>query len=169
MTEPHDAVAISGYHAHIYYDPAATRDRAERIRAWIAERFPAAQLGRWHDAPVGPHPRAMFQIAFSIALFPGLVPSLMLNRLGLTVLCGRPERGNGFRRGSMRQSARPGIERQRQGCARLRACGALPAPQPRSALVKGPASCALTWDISCQAAMVSSSGNLRQCSNGVQV
>ena len=28
---------------------------------------------------------------------------------GLTVLCGRPERGNGFRRGSMRQSVRPGI------------------------------------------------------------
>ena len=57
-------------------------------------------------------------------------------RGSLTVLCGRPERGNGFRRGSMRQSARPGMERQRQGCARLRACGALPAPQPRSALVK---------------------------------
>ena len=86
-TEPRDpATAIDGYHAHVYYDPASTRDRAERIRASIAERFPDAQLGRWHDAPVGPHPRAMFQIAFPNALFPALVPWLMLNRLGLAVL-----------------------------------------------------------------------------------
>ena len=83
---PREIAAVSGYHAHIYYEPAATRDRAERVRAWIAGRFPAVQLGRWHDAPVGPHPRAMFQIAFSIEVFPGLVPWLMLNRLGLTVL-----------------------------------------------------------------------------------
>jgi aromatic ring-cleaving dioxygenase len=86
-TEPRDAhSAITDYHAHVYYDPAATRDRAERVRAWIAERFPEAQLGRWHDAPVGPHPRAMFQIAFPVELFPALVPWLMLNRLGLAVL-----------------------------------------------------------------------------------
>jgi hypothetical protein len=48
----------------------------------------------------------------------------------LTVLCGRPEHGNGFRRGSMRPSARPGMERRRQSCARLRACGALAASKP---------------------------------------
>ena len=92
MTGPHDAdppreiAAISGYHAHIYYEPASTRDRAERVRAWVAERFPAAQLGRWHDVPVGPHPRAMFQVAFPNEAFPAFVPWLMLNRLGLTVL-----------------------------------------------------------------------------------
>lgn len=84
---PRDAAgAIDGYHAHVYYDPAATRDRAERVRASIAERFPEAQLGRWHDAPVGPHPRAMFQIAFPNRSFPALVPWLMLNRLGLAVM-----------------------------------------------------------------------------------
>lgn len=87
MTESRDAAAaITGYHAHVYYDPAATRDRAERVRGWIGERFPAAQLGRWHDAPVGPHPRAMFQIAFPVEIFPDFVPWLMLNRLGLAVL-----------------------------------------------------------------------------------
>lgn len=87
MTEPRDATAaITGYHAHVYYDPAATRDRAERVRSWIGERFPAAHLGRWHDAPVGPHPRAMFQIAFPVGIFPDFVPWLMLNRLGLAVL-----------------------------------------------------------------------------------
>ena len=93
MTGPHDAAeppreaaAISGYHAHVYYDPATTRGRAERVRTWIAERFPAAQLGRWHDVPIGPHPQAMFQIAFPNEAFPAFVPWLMLNRLGLTVL-----------------------------------------------------------------------------------
>jgi DOPA 4,5-dioxygenase len=91
---PRDAdAAIDGYHAHVYYDPAATRGRAERVRASIAERFPEAQLGRWHDAPVGPHPRAMFQIAFAVELFPRLVPWLMLNRLGLAVLV-HPETGD---------------------------------------------------------------------------
>jgi aromatic ring-cleaving dioxygenase len=83
--EPRDAAAVSEYHAHVYYDPASTRDRAERLRDWIGERFPV-RLGRWHDVPVGPHPRAMFQIAFPVAAFPSLVPWLMLNRLGLTVL-----------------------------------------------------------------------------------
>ena len=83
---PREIAAVSGYHAHIYYEPAATRDRAERVRAWLAGRFPEAQLGRWHDVPVGPHPRAMFQVAFPNEAFPAFVPWLMLNRLGLTVL-----------------------------------------------------------------------------------
>ncbi|MBW8270782.1 DOPA 4,5-dioxygenase family protein [Caldovatus aquaticus] len=78
--------AVAGYHAHIYYDPATTRDRAAALRAEVAERFPAARLGRMHDVPVGPHPAAMFQIAFPVGLFAALVPWLMLNRRGLTVL-----------------------------------------------------------------------------------
>jgi DOPA 4,5-dioxygenase len=43
MTDP---ASIIGYHAHIYYDPATTRDRAERLRARIGKEFPAATLGR---------------------------------------------------------------------------------------------------------------------------
>jgi aromatic ring-cleaving dioxygenase len=84
---------VTGYHAHVYYDPAATRESAALLRDRVAERFPAALLGRWHDVPVGPHPRAMFQIAFPVALFPTLVPWLMLNRAGLTVLV-HPESGD---------------------------------------------------------------------------
>ena len=86
-TQPRDpASAIADYHAHIYYDPAATRDRAARLRGWMEERFPAARMGRWHDVPVGPHPRAMYQVAFPADLLPAIVPWLMLNRLGLPVL-----------------------------------------------------------------------------------
>lgn len=80
-----DAAPIRSYHAHVYYDPAATRGTAEALRQRIGERF-AVQLGRWHDVPVGPHTAAMYQVAFATEVFAGLVPWLMLNRSGLTVL-----------------------------------------------------------------------------------
>lgn len=86
------ADSVKGWHAHIYYDPASTRDVAARLREGIAAAFPEAQLGRWHDVPVGPHPTAMYQVAFHSALFPTLVPFIALNREGLTVLL-HPETG----------------------------------------------------------------------------
>jgi aromatic ring-cleaving dioxygenase len=94
MTEVEkDPAAISEYHAHLYYDPAdaESRARAARLREWVEARFPA-RMGRWHDVPVGPHPAAMYQIAFAPGLFPTLAPFLMLNRMGLTVLL-HPETG----------------------------------------------------------------------------
>lgn len=75
---------ISSYHAHVYYD-ASTRDVAARIREQLGERFQVV-LGRWHDKPVGPHPRWMYQVAFAPDQFAHLVPWLMLNREGLDVL-----------------------------------------------------------------------------------
>jgi aromatic ring-cleaving dioxygenase len=80
-----DPVVIDGYHAHLYY-ASPTRPIAERLRAGIAERFPQARIGSWHDEPVGPHPVAMYQVAFATAEFPRLVPWLMLNRDGLNIL-----------------------------------------------------------------------------------
>jgi len=61
---PVDPAIISDYHAHIYYDPATTRDRAERLRERVAEAFPEAKIGRWHDELVGPHLKSMYQVAF---------------------------------------------------------------------------------------------------------
>ena len=80
-----DPAAISGYHAHLYYAPQ-TRAVAERLRTAIAGRFPQARIGNWHDEPVGPHPVAMYQVAFTAEEFPHIVPWLMLNRDGLDVL-----------------------------------------------------------------------------------
>jgi DOPA 4,5-dioxygenase len=91
-----DPAAIAEYHAHIYYDPATTRERAERLRARVAAEFPLAKLGRWHDELVGPHTRSMYQIAFPASLLATLLPWLMLNRDGLNVLL-HPETGDDYR------------------------------------------------------------------------
>jgi aromatic ring-cleaving dioxygenase len=80
-----DPAMIEGYHAHLYYAPE-TRLIAERLRAAIGERFPQARVGSWHDEPVGPHPVAMYQVAFAVEEFARFVPWLMLNRDGLDIL-----------------------------------------------------------------------------------
>ena len=81
-----DPEIIRDYHAHIYYDPASSRDIAARLRERVAAAFPGATLGRWHDAPVGPHPQSMYQIAFPTSLLASFLPWLMLNREGLIIL-----------------------------------------------------------------------------------
>jgi DOPA 4,5-dioxygenase len=76
--------AIREYHAHIYYDEG-THSAAAEVRAALAERFDVA-FGRWRDKPVGPHPKAMYQVAFPPEMFAEFVPWLMFNRRGLTIL-----------------------------------------------------------------------------------
>ena len=91
-----DPGAIAAYHAHVYYEPATTRARAERLRRRIAAEFPQAKLGRWHDELVGPHTQSMYQIAFTSELLSSFLPWLMLNRDGLTILL-HPETGDDYR------------------------------------------------------------------------
>ena len=87
---PAGPARIVDYHMHVYYDPES-RDRAAQLRAGVEERF-TVRMGRWHDVPVGPHPSAMYQIQFMPDQFPALVPFVMMNRQGLTVLL-HPESG----------------------------------------------------------------------------
>lgn len=88
-----DTAGIEGYHAHIYYAPA-TRAAAERLRTELGARF-QLRLGNWHDEPVGPHPTAMYQVAFAPAELPRVLPWLMLNRGELSVLV-HPLTGNDY-------------------------------------------------------------------------
>lgn len=83
---------IRHWHAHVYYD-AAQKPAAERLRASIAARFPHLPLGRWHDAPVGPHPRGSYQVIVEAAEFSEVVQWLAIARDGVTVFV-HPETGD---------------------------------------------------------------------------
>ena len=45
------AVVVTGYHAHVYFDPA-TRDQAWSLRNLIEENFDI-EMGRFREKPVG--------------------------------------------------------------------------------------------------------------------
>ena len=88
-----ETAKIHGYHAHIYYDESS-RGTAARLREAIERSFEVV-MGRWRDEPVGPHPQSMYQVKFNPGEFDRIVPWLMLNRRGLTVLV-HPETDNAY-------------------------------------------------------------------------
>ena len=75
---------IKGYHAHVYFDPQ-TRDKAISLREPLTKLFQIT-LGKMHEEPIGPHPQSMYQVAFKPVQFNRIIPWLMLNRQGLSVL-----------------------------------------------------------------------------------
>ena len=83
--QPDAHTAIRHWHAHVYYDGEAQRATAAQLRSQVAQRF-VVQLGRWHDALVGPHTRSMYMLAFEVPTFAQIVPFLALHRQGLDIL-----------------------------------------------------------------------------------
>jgi DOPA 4,5-dioxygenase len=75
---------IREFHAHVYFD-TATRGTAEQVRDALGRCF-AVRLGPLHGRPVGPHQKPMFQITIARDEFASVVPWLMVNRSGLSVL-----------------------------------------------------------------------------------
>jgi DOPA 4,5-dioxygenase len=86
-----NVASVTCYHAHVYYD-ADSKAAAARLRSALEARFDA-EFGRWHDAPVGPHPIGSYQVKFDPELFGEIVPWLAFNRSDLTVFV-HPQSGN---------------------------------------------------------------------------
>lgn len=74
---------IQDWHAHVYFD-AATRDAAWALRERIEKSFDI-DMGRFHEKPVGPHPRFSYQVHFRNDQLAPLLSWLALNRGDLTV------------------------------------------------------------------------------------
>jgi DOPA 4,5-dioxygenase len=87
MPNPISKSEIASYHAHVYFDTndAVQMERARCLHTWISERF-LVQIGRLGTRPGGPHPLPMFEVAFGTVIFAELVPWLMMNHQGLSVL-----------------------------------------------------------------------------------
>ena len=69
-------MTISGYHAHIYFPEADPVDGAayqQRVRDQFGSDV---TVGRFHAVPVGPHPIAMFQVAFETGHLEAIVAML---------------------------------------------------------------------------------------------
>ena len=86
--------AITGYHAHVYFD-AATREQADKLCIAAGATF-GLKVGRMHDKPVGPHPRGSCQLTIGTKQFADVIPWLITNRNGLTVFI-HAETGNALK------------------------------------------------------------------------
>ena len=83
METPQNTPEIKDWHAHVYFD-AATRDAAWALRERIEKSF-EINMGRFHEKPVGPHPKFSYQVHFKNEQFAPLISWLTLNHGGLTV------------------------------------------------------------------------------------
>lgn len=71
------------FHAHIYFDPDEL-DRAEALAREAQSIFGVA-VGRFHERPVGPHPRGSCQLTVPSETFGKFTEWAVLNRHGLTL------------------------------------------------------------------------------------
>ena len=75
--------AITGYHAHVYFD-ADTVDQARTLCEAARDALPI-KMGRVHEKCVGPHPMWSCQLSFDKAAFGAVMVWLVMNRDGLII------------------------------------------------------------------------------------
>lgn len=71
------------FHAHIYFDPPELA-AAQALAQDAAARFPI-MVGRFHERPVGPHPRGSCQLTVPLDQFGGFAEWAARNRGALTI------------------------------------------------------------------------------------
>lgn len=74
---------IENFHAHIYFDSSEI-EAARALAAEARERFGVA-VGRFHEGPVGPHPRGSCQLTVAPERFGDFAVWAAVNRRGLTL------------------------------------------------------------------------------------
>ena len=84
---------LRDFHAHIYFDPPEL-DLAQAVAAEAQERFGVA-VGRFHERPVGPHPRGSCQLSVPAERFGAFASWIVFNRRGLTIFA-HAETGHDF-------------------------------------------------------------------------
>ena len=80
-----DVQSITSWHSHVYFGPES-RDAAWALREVVTAHFgDRVAVGRFHERPVGPHPRWSFQVEFEPRQFADVMSWLALNHQDLDV------------------------------------------------------------------------------------
>jgi DOPA 4,5-dioxygenase len=74
---------LRDFHAHIYFNPDQLG--AAQALARNAEALFGVAVGRFHERPVGPHPRGSCQLTVPRARFGEFAEWAVVNRRGLTI------------------------------------------------------------------------------------
>lgn len=91
-----DVSRITDWHAHVYFN-ADSRDAAFAFRDVVTAQFgKRIEMGRFHERPVGPHPKWSYQVAFAPGEFADVVGWLALNHRALDVFV-HPNTGDELR------------------------------------------------------------------------
>ena len=83
MIEMSKSAHIVNFHAHIYFRPEE-ENKARALAEAARDEFGVA-VGRFHQRPVGPHPRGSCQLTVPIDVFGDLARWLVVSRGGLTI------------------------------------------------------------------------------------
>jgi len=80
------SAGIESFHAHIYFSPGDETTTARAVVDEASREIGAlVKIGRFHERPVGPHPRGSIQLHVEQANALTVLTWLMQHRDGLTV------------------------------------------------------------------------------------